>query len=170
MQSQSPAIPCPQRGFMFIEAIISIALLGIIGSVFLPLLPQITRTAKNTAIRQQLMAQSHYVLQYIYRWADFSAADRPVPFEFYRDGDELELLVGEHRINQMIFGDVLTKTGEALPDEFKAKLVFEDTASRNRSAVIKATIWYDTNLNDIPDAPTENVITICTVVTEKRIH
>lgn len=156
------------NAFSYVEAVIAISILAIVGSTLLPMIPQAIQLTSQIRQREILGLITTYVSEYVTQWADFSPTAKMVPFDFYSDGSELELS-GDLRVNHLQFLEpMLTSANlDTISDYYKASIKFYETASVNR-AVLKVRVWYDENLNDVVD-PKENVVDYTTILIEKRL-
>ncbi len=155
-----------ERGNSYIEVIISIALVGIIGTSLAPLFANMVSTSEKMKRETRLVEMGGYVGQYVLRWAQFSPNSKIFGIDFFEDGTELELLSGERRINRLTFGNALPSSDDPITDHYKTKILFWETDRVDR-AVAQITVWYDANLNNELDL-TESHYELSTIVTERR--
>ena len=154
------------RGSFYIETVIALAMLGIISTSLLPLIPRLLKATNIIKKRSELILITEYAGEYLNRWANFSPLIKHKSINFFSDGQELEL-TNELRVNQLPWAEPLTTEPTAISDHYKASITFWDTVTRNNSAIIKVLVWYDQN-NDDTCSPTENSYGFTTIITEKR--
>lgn len=154
------------HGGSFIEIIVSIALVGIIGTSLAPLFANMISNSEKIKQQSRLVEMGDYVGQYVLRWAQFSPDSKLFGIDFFDDGTELESLSAEHRINHLTYLNTLPVMADSISDEYKTRIVFWETDRVNR-AVAQITVWYDTNLNNELD-DSEPHYELSTIVTERR--
>ncbi|MFT5170283.1 MAG: type II secretory pathway pseudopilin PulG [Candidatus Marinamargulisbacteria bacterium] len=154
-----------ESGSYYIEILIAITLLSFLGSAILPIYTRFPRDIKTLVVRTRLSGMAEYVSEYLFRWANFDPASKPVPFEFYQDDFELELS-GEKRINRLLWAQSLLTETSYITDEYKASITFHETARLN-SAVVKVVVWFDDNLDNVVGIG-EPRQSFSVVLTEKR--
>ena len=153
-----------QKGSYYIEVLIALTLLSILGSSILPIYSRFPSDVRKLSTRYKLHVMSVYVSNYIFRWAGFTPESKPVPFEFYQDGFELELS-GEKRINRLLWAAPLLTETDFISDAYKTSIQFFET-DRNNSAVVKVVVWEDRNLDNIINE-NEEQFNYSMIVTEK---
>lgn len=155
-----------QEGFSYLEALISMFIFSLIAVSVFPLMMNALTIHNKLQQKDQLIAISNYVGDYIHNWDDFDPSSKIVPFDFYSDGSELELS-GDYQVNHLQFIDpLLSSSNESIiSDYYKASIQFYETASVNR-AVIKVKIWFDDNMDNIAQS-TENSVNFTTILIEK---
>lgn len=155
-----------QKGSFYIEIMISILLIGIISTFFLPLFPSLLQRSMQLNQYSRLESIADYCGNYVFRWVNFSREAKVVPFSFYKEDDELELS-GEKRVNKLLWASPPSLKDTYLTDHYKVSITFKDTLNRTSSAGIKINAWYDTNLNSLHDESEPNIL-FYTIIAEKE--
>jgi type II secretory pathway pseudopilin PulG len=155
-----------QKGSFYIEIMISLVLVGIIGTFFLPLFPSLIQRSAQLNKQARLESIAEYCGSYVFRWANFSRAAKVVPFSYYQENDELELS-GETRVNKLLWASPPSLQDTYLTDHYKASITFHDTLNRTTSAGIRIHVWYDENLNSLHDETEANIL-FYTIIAEKE--
>jgi type II secretory pathway pseudopilin PulG len=153
-------------GSYYVETMIALALLGLMTTSLLPLLPRLLKATEKTRVRAKIVNLSEYVAEYVQRWANFSPTAKHKKIQYFVDGEELEIS-GEFRINRLPWAEPLVEQDDSITDHYKASITFWETVSRNNSAVVKIRVWYDTNMDNICTS-SENAFSLSTIITEKR--
>jgi len=153
-------------GSFYIEAMVAIAMIGLISTSMLPVLPQLIRQTNSLSIHTDLVIIADYIGNYLFRWAEYPADIKPFPFSYYiaADGTEFDVS-GEKRVNSLIWAEDLMSDTDYISDHYKTSITFWDTADRLKSAVVKVVVWYDDNSNFTLDED-ENSYQFSTVLTE----
>ena len=155
-----------RKGSFYIEIMISLVLIGIIATFFLPLFPVLIQRTMYLNRYARLESIAEYSGSYLFRWVNFSRAAKVVPFHYYQEGYQLELS-GETRVNKLIWASPPELKDTYLTDHYKVSITFHDTSQRTTSAGIKVHVWYDENLNSIVDAREQSVV-FFTIIAEKE--
>ena len=155
-----------QKGSFYVEIMISLVLIGIIGTFFLPLFPSLIQRSAQLNRYSRLESIAEYCGSYVFRWVNFSRAAKVVPFNYYQENDELELS-GETRVNKLLWASPPSLKDTYLTDHYKVSITFHDTINRSTSAGIKINVWYDKNLNSLHDETEENIM-FYTIISEKE--
>ena len=155
-----------KSGSFYIESIVAITMIAIMGTFLLPLFPRLLDVTTELKVRSKLYAVAEYTSNYVLRWAAMSPNTKPVPLNFYQSGDELELS-GELRVNRLHWATPLISKDQSITDHYKVSVKFWERAQRANSAVVRILVWYDSNLDMLID-PEEPKITLSTIITEKR--
>ena len=145
---------------------ISLVLVGIIGTFFLPLFPSLLQRTTELNQYSKLESIAEYCGSYVFRWVNFSRAAKVVPFSYYKENDELELS-GENRVNKLIWATPPSLQDTYLSDHYKVSITFKDTIKRTTSAGIRINVWYDKNLNSLQDETEPNIL-FYTIIAEKE--
>lgn len=160
--------PLKTKGFTYIETLIALTILAIIGTYLFPLFPKAIMVNQHLKKKEQLVSLAYYIKDYVNNWTEFLPSTKIVPFDFYMEGNELELS-GDYRINHLQFIEPLMNNANfVISDYYKASIQFFETTSANR-AIVKVNVWYDTNKDDIADS-TEQQVSFATILIEKRIE
>jgi hypothetical protein len=160
-----------QRGSFYLETVVALFILTVMGTSLLPALPQLLRQSREAKVRANLVFLANYVGNYVVRWSAFAPDDKPIAFESYTEGVELESFLGEdndYRVNRLFWADPLVADNPEIDNNYKVSIRFFETTDRVDSAVINIRLWYDENANDEIDTD-EKQLTFSTMLTEKRL-
>ncbi|MEK9657848.1 MAG: hypothetical protein VW378_05705 [bacterium] len=146
-------------GFLYAESIILLLLLAIIAIPTLKSMRQLINTSRELIVYDDLLAASHYVADYVSRWAE--SPHKSSSIDSYSDGDELEQ-VGDARINQLSFAE----TPNHFSDRFCTSITTWERSTRSDSAVILVKVWSDSNGDRLLDN-NELFLSFSSIVTEK---
>ena len=153
-------------GSFYIEVMITLLMLGILATSFLPILPSLIEKTLLLKRYQYLQSISDYCGSYVFRWVNFSKESKRLPFSFFATDSPLEF-TGETRVNKLLWATPPNLNSTFLSDHFKVTIIFKDRENRLDSAGLVVTVWYDENLNTILDS-TEEHISFATIITEKQ--
>ena len=154
------------RGSFYIEIMVSLLMVGILATSFLPLLRSLM--AKTLMMRRYTYLESiaEYCSDYVFRWATLSVAQKGISLESFQDNDSLEPN-GETRVNTLKWAVPPQLTSTYLSDHYKVSITFHDTLTRQNSAGVRIHVWYDENLNSQRDTG-ELHMEFSTLITEKE--
>ncbi|RAP29289.1 hypothetical protein DID78_03950 [Candidatus Marinamargulisbacteria bacterium SCGC AG-343-D04] len=155
-----------KKGSFYVEIMISLMMVGVIATSFLPLLPELLKKTRHMNRVARLESITQYCGSYLFRWVNYSRKSKLIPFSFFKENDELEL-TGEHRVNRLLWALPPEFKEDYLSDHYKVSIAFKDTVNRSISAGIHTVVWYDENLNNVLDNNELN-ISFSTVITEKE--
>ena len=153
-------------GSFYIEVMVTLFMLGILATSFLPILPNLIQKTLILKRYQYLQTISDYCGSYVFRWVNFSKESKRLPFSFYGTDSSLEF-TGETRVNKLLWATPPTLSDSIITDHYKVSIIFKDTETRLGSAGIVVTVWYDANLNHTYDID-EIRISFATIITEKE--
>ncbi len=154
------------KGSFYIEVMVTLFMLGILATSFLPILPNLIEKTLLLKRYQYLQTISDYCGSYVFRWVNFSKESKRLPFSFYSEDSQLEF-TGETRVNKLLWATPPNLSETFLTDHFKVTITFKDRSQRVDSAGIVVTVWYDDNLNNQLDDAEIN-ISFATIITEKQ--
>lgn len=155
------------RGSLYIEVLIAITILGVLGTSLLSFFPRLLIDTNKVKRYAELGTLAKYVGNYIIRWSNFSQSSKlnyGQVIDEYSEGDQFDL-TGETRINRLYFADTLVDTEVTISDLYRVSMTFWET-SRVESAVVQVVVWYDTDENNVVD-PGEPNVPFSVVVSEK---
>ena len=153
-------------GSFYIEVMVTLFMLGILATSFLPILPNLIQKTLILKRYQYLQTISDYCGSYVFRWVNFSKESKRLPFSFYGTDSSLEF-TGETRVNKLLWATPPQLSDTFLSDHFKVTIIFKDRVQRIDSAGLVVTVWYDENLNNLLDDTEENIV-FATIITEKQ--
>ena len=81
-------------GSLYVETLMAMTILGIIGASILPLYPKLLQDTKKVGVNAQLTTLASYVGDYVFRWVGFSPTAKrgfSQQISSYTDGQEFEL-------------------------------------------------------------------------------
>lgn len=142
-----------QQGSSYLEAVISIGIVAILSTYFLPVFPKVVQDTQSIILYSKLNTIAEYVGNYMFRWAHFT--DKQVALDFYSDGDEFEIS-GEKRVNRLRWASELNHS-QSISDFYKTSITLwetedrEDHSGKTISAVVKIIVWYDSDLDNTID-------------------
>ncbi len=156
-----------EKGSYYVEALISLGIIAIISTYFLPVFPRLAKDTRNILIYSKINIVAEYIGNYVHRWSQFE--QKPFGLEFYENGGEFEY-TNEKRVNRLSWAEKLS-LDNSIGDEYKASITLWDLENRLDefsdpiSAIVKIEIWYDENLNSVFEE-TESSFTFSTSITE----
>ena len=147
----------PTKGISYLETVVAVTIMGIIGTSFISVLPTLLSRSRAVDTRYDLAVAADYVGNYVHNWVN--APNKSPSFNAYIDGDQLGTNT-EKRVNSLHFTDPIT----TIPDTIKTTITFHETNRIDR-AVLKIAVWEDIDNNDAQSA-TENAITFSTIISD----
>ena len=153
-------------GSFYIEVMITLLMLGILATSFLPILPSLIEKTILLKRYQYLNSIGDYCGSYVFRWVNFSKESKRLPFSFFKTDSPLEF-TGETRVNKLLWANPPNLDNSFLTDHFKVTIIFKDRESRLDSAGLVITVWYDENLDNVADN-SEEKISFATIISEKQ--
>ena len=160
-----------ETGSFYLETVIAMSMLTIVGTTLLPMYPRILKQSVDSKIQANLLFLGTYVGNYIFRWTGFSPEKKPIVFENYTEGVELESFLTDStdkRVNQLFWADPLIAENPEIENRYKVSILFKDTQNRVDSAVLRVQIWFDTNDDDVLSEGEKSLV-FNTIVTEKGL-
>ena len=136
-----------QRGSFYVEIMVSLIIVGVIGTSFMPVLPTLLKKTQTVIRLSRLHEISQYVGNYIFQWASFEPESRLIPFYFYNNGSELEIS-GEKRVNKLLWAQPPNLEDVFLTDFYKVSIIFQNMSTEKNRATLNVVVWYDEDLDN----------------------
>jgi hypothetical protein len=155
-----------KKGSFYVEVIITLFMIGLLATSFLPILPSLIEKTLFLKRYQYLQSISDYCGSYVFRWVNFSKESKRLAFSYYENDSELEF-TGEKRINKLLWATPPQLANTVFTDHYKVSITFKDRNTRVDSAGIVVRVWYDDNLDSLLNNGELN-ISFATIITEKQ--
>jgi prepilin-type N-terminal cleavage/methylation domain-containing protein len=154
------------KGFTFVEVLLAIGIMAIIGTNLMVFIPKILRQSETQNQKLQLTVVANYVGNYVTRWANFPIENKLIPILAYQNGQSL-ILGADNRVNQLLWADAPQGPGnlQTISDAYKTSITIQD--KKTDRIILDIVVWYDADLNTQREA-SENAVTFFTIVTEKQ--
>ncbi|MFC1771425.1 hypothetical protein ACFLZV_06025 [Candidatus Margulisiibacteriota bacterium] len=133
-------------GSLYIETLLSVFLVGIVCVSILPFLPKALQKARETKIHTQISKIGRSADHYLTFWLKSPKKEKPL--SGYYDGEQINQETRAKILMKHILSDL---DPEDLSEEYKVSFKLFDTHIYQTGALVKITVWYDQNNNDLPE-------------------
>jgi hypothetical protein len=150
-----------EKGSLYLEALISLFLIGISSIYFLPWFPELIKRSQMLNRATVLQVAAEYVGNYLLRWSCLTEVERPSLDSYDSSGDGVDMNLRDDTsifVNRLQYAiplniqrnsDFKNQYKTYFTDEYKTSITFWETASRQGSVVAVVKVWFDTNLNSL---------------------